>query len=298
MLLIKKNKNYYLRKIQYKEMSLEEVATLFNISLEKVNEEYVKFVNRKNPFSLDNENNSFKYTKIQTIISVVSSVISVISLIALFLTLNEMKEERNASLRPNLSFGTSQIIIAWNSDGSTKNLNEELLESISYYLEDDSIVNRLPSIKMFNIGVGTAKNVHLKWNNEENVKEFNFAFKNNNVSASLEIENYHMKVITENNTMYSPVFLENYYDFILNSKQDSISIAFPLVYEEIVKILFTESYVEFGNPYYLPCFSFEVSYSDIQNKKYSQTLRICFRLEYSVRQNDRSGFFVGELFCI
>lgn len=67
--------------------------------------------------------------------------------------------------------GNTEIAISWDENGLPY-ICEEYLDIISRITSDDIVVNEIPLMRIYNIGVGTAKDITLRWNTHKNIEQF------------------------------------------------------------------------------------------------------------------------------
>lgn len=149
---------YYLKKIEIGELTNQQVASILNTTVDIVNSAYSQYCTEKNPFqkkSFDHKNAS-----IQILISVISTFI-------VLLTLFEMQAARNATYLPDISFGNKEVAISWDANGLPY-ISDETKDVISKVVNDDNTeINRIPRLKIYNLGVGVAKDISFVWDTKK-----------------------------------------------------------------------------------------------------------------------------------
>lgn len=67
---------------------------------------------------------------------------------------------------PDIVLGNTLVAIAWDKDGLPY-ISDEAKNVITELISDDTTnINILPQMKIYNIGVGTAKDITLTWNSK------------------------------------------------------------------------------------------------------------------------------------
>lgn len=206
---------------------------------------------------------SFEFKK-----TVIEVVISITSTALVLFTLFEMQEARNASYRPDIAFSITPVSLTW---------GEEFLESdkISNGVSNSGSTNQhidlsnIPSIDLYNIGVGTAKDITISWDHHNNLSQFTEAFQPYDDIQIRHIGNILFVEKGRQQTEYG-LGLNSTFDFMLNSTDKYYTIQFPVYYFDLYKELFIRT------PYNddFPELSLTVSYTDIQNKTYSKKITV------------------------
>lgn len=289
-------KKYYFKQLQKGKFTKEQVAQIFCTTVQNVDKAYSRFVKPKNPFKpLEGQKKQF------IIQNMVTVMVALLSTIMVLVTLFEMQAARNAAYMPCVSLRSAEVAIVWDSNGQTKYLSEEMLEEAKYHIiSSDTQVNKIPILKLYNIGAGTAKSIEVEWDIEHNVNEFNKCYESTGKVITYDKQFDFIKVYkniedknNDENWMMIGANSYNYFDFILSSEKDYVSLTLPKIYYEfIVEILSSELYWE---KYYLPILTLNIKCVDIQNKVYSKKISLFYRMRAGLRDKNSEGYFVFDL---
>lgn len=270
---------YYLKKIKQKKMTDQQVADILEIDVNRVNKAYEEYCIERDPFR------KFKFEYISTAVQI---VISLISVFLVLFTLFEMQAARNATYLPNVFFGDSEVAITWDENGLPVT-NDDIMDIVSAMSGEDATINKVPKIEIYNIGVGTAKDISINWNVKRNIEQFVDVL---NCYEGIEIALDKNMVHIENNEFAIGSWLpdNNHIDFLLNSTEEFETIDFPFPYYELIR----EVYIR-ADSREMPSIYLSVSYSDIQGKVYSKNIRIDANVSFLMQNTDGSGFCVFDL---
>ena len=205
---------------------------------------------------------SFEYKK-----AAIEIIISITSTALVLFTLFEMQAARNASYRPDITLGLTQVFITWNTEiTESNNPNMGSISTPSYQGID---LDSVPSINLYNIGVGTAKDIIISWNHPNNFSQFVKALEPYN---DIQIQHIENNLYVETRSQHTEYGLEQNtkFDFMLSSSEEYYTIKFPIYYFNLYKELFIRT------PYNtsFPRLSLTISYTDIQNKSYSKNISV------------------------
>lgn len=280
MKIIRHAKRYYLKKINNGELTNWQVANILNISVNMVNDAYYDYCKEKNP--LKRKSFEFKNATIQIVISITSTII-------VLFTLFEMQTSRNSAYLPNISLQGVKAAISWDSNGLPF-ANKEIEENISKLIKDeDVIINSPPKLKIYNTGVGTARDISFVWNNQNNIKSFMGVLNSyKDIDISFVDDMFYMKTSAAEFGMSVPN--NNNYDFLLNSTQEYDTLFFPYVYFELIR----ETYFR-NNEKTVPPIVVTIFYSDVQGKIYSKKMQIKSNLYFLEQNKDGSGYCIFSL---
>lgn len=214
---------YYLKKIEAEQLSNQQVADILNTTVDIVDSAYDEFCKEQNPFK--RKSFEFKSTAVQISISIISTFL-------VLFTLFEMQAARNATYLPDISLGDTEVAIAWDENGFSIVSEEAEKIILKIATDNDLEINALPQLRVYNIGVGTAKDITLKWDTAENIKQLMKVLNSrDDVVISLEEEMIHIKTPSVEQGIWSPSMEQ--IDFILNSTQEFSVISFPMSYFEL-----------------------------------------------------------------
>ena len=281
IMFIKHGKNYYLKKIDKGTLSVTEVANIFHTSPKVIEQELINYENRSNPFIKKKSDKNY---------SIIQIIISVVSTLLVLFTLFEMKVDRNAAYRPSLSISNTETAIAWNQDGKIIE-DEDNKKNFANLLKDSTIINITPQMLVYNIGVGTAKNVTFEWNHEKNINQFVEKFNQYNGVKILSVEENGVIIESDSSVIKVGYQTKVEFEFLPNTSPTEYSIIFPRLYYDFITQLCS----------YAPltehdlCFELTVSYCDIQGKEYFETLYITPEPYFFIHNEDGSGYGVYTL---
>lgn len=282
MKIFKHTSRYYLKKIQKGYLTTHQVADILNTTIDIVDSAYDDYCKKQNPF----KKRSFDFKN-----AVIQITISIISTFLVLLTLFEMQAERNATYLPYISLGNTKVAISWDKNGLPC-ITQEAEDIVSKMADEDIIINQFPQIKVYNIGVGTAKNISFNWDTKRNIKAFmDILNPYDDIDISFDGNMLHLKTPTIEQGIGETS--KSQFDFLLNSTQEFERLAFPFSYYMLIK----ESYIRTNNKE-IPTLYLSVSYSDVQGKAYNRTIQInadIFLLEQNL---DGSGFCIYTLTSI
>lgn len=270
---------YYLKKIQKGYMTTYQVANILNTSIDVVNSAYEEYCKEQNPFkkvSFD-----FKNAAIQITISIISTLL-------VLLTLFEMQAGRNATYLPDISLHNTKVAISWNKNG-LPNITQEAKDIVLKMADKDTIINKLPQIKVYNIGVGTAKNISINWDHQRNIKAF-MDILNPCEDIDISYDGNMLNIKTPSVKKSIGEYGKYQIDFLLNSTQEFETFAFPLSYYTLLK----ESYIRTEHKE-IPTLYLLASYSDVQGKEYNKTIQINANISFLTKDSDGSGTCVFTL---
>lgn len=281
MKFFKHTGNYYLKKIQKGQFTIQQVADALNTTTSIVNAAYIKYCEEQNPFKKTSF--EFKNATIQICISIISTVL-------VLLTLFEMQAQRNATYFPDISLNQTEVAIAWNKNGLLDtNISDETKQIISKIANTDTQINVLPQLKIYNIGVGTAKDITFVWDTKKNVKQF-MDILNSYDDTNISFDKGMINIKTSSIEYGIGEPNQNKIDFLLNSTKEYDTLPFPLVYYELIK----ETYIK-NDAKEIPTLYLAVSYSDVQGKIYNDTIHIYSNISFLSQNPDGSGFCIFTL---
>lgn len=272
-----KRKKYYLEKMRHGQMTDEEVAKKFNTSVSNVRIAFIEYSKNKNPFR----------QKRCSFISIIEIIISIISMVLVFFTLTEMQTARNNAYIPDIYFNKTLFGISWDQNGliSSDILNDEMFEALS---SDTEYINQVPEIELINIGMETAKNIHLEWEHNDNMEKLTDYLYSKDEMASFSYEFDNSMIFISSNDKIIGTTAKPSLDitYMLNEPQGD-TILFPFEYFDCIRHI-CYSYEDGG--LVLPDIKIMVQYLDIQGKKYCIEKTIRIQLLSLTRQPDNSGY--------
>lgn len=281
MKILKHTGRYYLKKIQKGYLTTNQVADILNTTIDIVDSAYDDYCKEQNPF----KKKSFDFKN-----AVIQITISIISTFLVLLTLFEMQAERNATYLPDISLSNTKVAISWDKNGLPCITQEA--ENIVSKMADDTIINKLPQIKIYNIGVGTAKNISFNWDTQRNMKAFMDVLNLcDDIDISFDGNMLHLKTPSIEQGIGEPD--KSQFDFLLNSTQEFETLAFPFSYYTLIK----EAYIRTDDKE-IPTLYLSVSYSDVQGKAYNRNIQINADISFLEQNPDGSGFCIYTLTSI
>lgn len=222
--------------------------------------------------------------------TIVEIAISLVSTVLVLLTLFEMQEDRNAAYRPDVSFSDTTVAITWenmSTEGPSESFTtvapeENSISTLYDSLSESYVFNAPTELQMYNIGVGTAKDVTLIWDHESNIAAFIKAFSiYENVNVSLQGNMLYVE--SPSQSFGQGVGTERIAEFMLSSTEESCSVKFPYAYSFLIQELLSRAPIEAD----FPTFSLVITYSDVQNKTYSKEITVT--VENLLYTSDASG---------
>lgn len=279
MKIFKHNGQYYLKKMQNGELTNQQVADILNVTVNTVNSEYNDYIEKQNPF----KKKSFEYKN-----AIIQITISIISTFIVLFTLFEMQAARNATYLPDISLSNTEVAIAWDKNGLSY-ISEDDMNTISKITKEDTVINKLPQIKIYNIGVGTAKDISFEWNTSKNIKQFMHILNScDDINISFDRSMVNIKTPSIEQGIFIPD--NSQIDFLLNSTQEYDTLIFPLSYYQLIKEIYMRT-----DTREVPTLYLSVSFSDVQGKVYKKNIQINTNISFMTQNPDGSGFCVFTL---
>lgn len=195
-----------------------------------------------------------KYEVIQIIISVISTII-------VLATLLEMQKARDAAYRPDVVLKTTEIAFQHISSVDESSLNNQ---------NNNTIWNVSPQIEILNVGMETAKNVYIEWNNEDNINQLQTYLKNHS-NVNLELSECAFTLIsTESQIVCCSSPVPTKFEYIPSYGQEQYFVQFPDIYYYSLMVLSKHRpLLEYDIN-----LSLSISYEDIQGKSYSKIINL------------------------
>lgn len=209
-------------------------------------------------------------------INIVVTILTLCSVIISLWTLNEMREQRTATYRPDIVFSEVEYELRWDLSSDFSKLKIDILDN-GMSIEKQSIFEHS---KITNIGSGAAKNITFSWS-DNNIYEY---AKKINQSKSLEL-NYissNMIELVFNDWSYIEGHSYNTFKYLLpiydEKDIENSYISFPMYYKYMIAMYMATSLEEDANDKKFMDKSFpplkgKITYSDIQGKFYSKEIK-------------------------
>lgn len=277
--MFKHKGQYYLKKIQKKELTIQQVADILNVSFDTVNTAYFAYIEEHNPF----KKKSFEYKS-----AIIQIMISVISTMIVLFTLFEMQEERNATYLPDISLSKTEVAMIWNKEKILA-IDKDYEDTITKMAEENTVVNRLPQMKIYNLGVGAAKNISFHWENDKNVRQFQKVLNN---CDDVEVSCIQDLVVIKRPGMESESWIlgDEHIDFLLNSTKEYDTLFFPQYYYDLIQEIYLRTDGNQVPPLYL-----SMSFQDVQGKVYTREIKVCANISFKYIDSDGSGCCIFDL---
>lgn len=279
MKIFKHTGRYYLKKIKKGYLTNQQVADILNTTVDIVNSAYDDYCKEQNPFS--KKSFDFKNAAIQITISIISTLL-------VLLTLFEMQAERNATYLPDISLSNTKVAISWDENGLPY-IPQEVQDIVSKISDENTIANKLPQLKVYNIGVGTAKNISFHWDTQRNMKTF-MDILNSRDNIDISFDGNVLRIKTPTGEQKIGGADKSQIEFLLNSTQEFEYLTFPISYYTLIR----ETYIRTDNRE-IPTLYLSVSYSDIQGKVYNNIIQINAEISLLTENPDGSGFCIYTL---
>lgn len=209
--------------------------------------------------------------------SIAEIVISVVSVYLVLLTLFEMQADRDAAYMPDISISDANVAITWETavqeepieDVSSTEPSEDSFSQLYNSLSETYDFNTPIVLQLFNIGVGTAKDIMLEWDHEANISAFTKAFSCYD-DVHIGLDGNMLYVQSPSLTFGQGVGNERIAEFMLSSSVESKNIQFPYAYSFLINELLSRKPIDES----FPKLSLVITYSDIQNKMYIKEITI------------------------
>lgn len=231
-------------------------------------------------------------------INIIMTFLTFLSVVGVFITLHEMKVQRNAAYNPTIVMNPVEVSFEWDELGNETWLSKEneMVESASKINEDGSITGTIQikiigevftKYSVVNIGVGTAQNIVFKWdeNNTQNLNDYLISKDSQKVDFCEIGEG--SDVFTINNQLYV-VNKERKTElmYMLPEAQEAYSLYFPIQYTLLINEAIKSGYM---NENVNPVLVLNIAYYDIQENLRRDLIVIRIkRISYQVNE-DGSG---------
>ncbi|MGM9659508.1 MAG: hypothetical protein ACI3WQ_02805 [Faecousia sp.] len=267
-------KRKYLKMMSYGQITDEKVAKIFNTSVTNVRMAFAEYSKSRNPF----RQRDYKF------------LIEIISILLVLFTLIEMNIERNNAYLPDIYFNNTVFIIGWDKEGtlSSDSSNEQVFQ---YYSTLTDFTNEVPQIKFTNVGMETAKYVHIEWDHSNNMKALSHFFVNASKESLFSYEvTDSFTIIKTNNSKITTISNHSLDITYMKNESQEEQILLPLEYWECIKINCYN-----GADMEIPDLKIRLRYSDIQGKEYHVEKIMKIVPLYKVTNLDNSGYAVFEV---
>ncbi|SHK07384.1 hypothetical protein SAMN02745136_01599 [Anaerocolumna jejuensis DSM 15929] len=197
---------------------------------------------------------------IENIINIIGHFLTLVSLLLVFITLLEMKIQRNNTYMPQIvAESNEKIEMSWDS------------KSDFIFLKEDTNMYNQIYLNIYNVGVGVARNLEFAWD-KDNVSVLANYINKNSVDFSISLIN-EMMVIKTTGIEVGGLGLERIskLNFLAPNVDEPYKVNLPIQYIQLYKIMLIEQI----NNY--PPIQLKVSYTDIQGKEYEQVLTLTIK---------------------
>lgn len=277
----RKSKKYYLEQIRTAKMTYHEVAEIFDTSAENVQKALIEYEESRNPFRKP----EYKW------VSIVEKIVSIISVLLVFFTLREMQIERDHSYLPDICFQKTSFALTWDKNGLISPESEEkwLLKGFEQLDILGILPNEIPRIELVNIGIGTAKSIHVEWKHKDNMKalsEYLYEF-NQEADFSYHFDANCLNFYSDKSVFRVPAkpFLDVAY---MKTEPQGDYLWFPEEYWTCIQQI-CRNYMPKQNGLVLPNLEVMISFKDIQGKEYQIKKKLKLEVEMLVLDPSGSG---------
>lgn len=202
-------------------------------------------------------------------VSIIEIFISAISVILVLFTLFEMQADRNASYKPDISISDVsdvEVPIVWKGTLPDDPMDDySALNLDTFY--DEYNFNAPTELMMYNIGVGTAKDISLSWDHRNNIDAFIKAFEDYDDVKILHTGDM-LHIETPKETIGQGLGDGYNVEFMLNSTTEYHTVRVPLAYSYLIRELLIRN----SDTENFPKLVLNITYSDIQNKVYKKQI--------------------------
>lgn len=223
---------------------------------------------------------------VDQVIALSASIGAFMSAIAAFLAVRQNTKQREASYRPELAI-TRTTFTASKSPLTKSTFADFWVEERE--LVDKEKMNLLSSLSLplHNVGLGAAKEVHLKWSFpiEELISNINRKAQTTLVPAYFEYEDEVLTLKSEQLDAATSMWgnqKQNSVDYVLpaSTDQEGVKIQVPHAYIELISALIYFSSKEKGSSLFhdMPALKLELEYFDIGGNKHNSSFSIDLNL--------------------
>lgn len=254
-----------MRKIYKNTASKQDIALLYNTSVENIERATKEYEESINPFK--KADTGRRQGAIQIAVSVISAVI-------VLLTLFEMKEGRNATYLPNMSVNGFNLQFIWDKNGIATSDPDVFSEETRVLW--DSFVTTNPqgekaNLEIQNSGVGVAKDVFVDWYYDNNLAAFQNTFSGCD-DISIDYNNWQVVISIKDTSSKEPLLTVGMlhpngwnalFSFLPTAFDSSESIRFPQEYLELFKLAYAKGLLD-----RIPTIRFALMCKDVQGEQY------------------------------
>ena len=236
------------------------------------------------------------------IIDTIMTILTFFSVIGVFVTLKEMKKQRNAAYRPSIVFNPVTVSFKWDEFGNW--LNIEKSSNIDIETQDETLVANVKMkihclLKAFtefnivNIGVGTAKNVVFSWSKDNLVRLQQYMYKHGMEKEKILTIGTESDVYTTNGSLVAMNKIDkNMLMLVLPNKENEYSLEIPPQYTIIINEAIRRNHL---NEKVNPILDLRIKYQDIQGTTYSEVILVLIKRVMYELNEDGSGRAMYQL---
>lgn len=261
------------------------------------------------PKSIKNKpNNKFHFSTEISLSDVINGLMALLTLLSVwgvYITISEMKKDREATYLPTVLMNPTEYTFSWDSNGSepwfdfdsTQNSYNSEIEEDGTFSASFTIPMKLFSdngvekISIVNAGVGTARDLILSWdaNNTQNL--INYLVQYNPEKESFCQVGESVVFEYDSGLVISDFEKDTCLTYLLPNASETYSITFPVHYTLLIHEIIKSN--KFGeNP---PMLFLHADYADVQGNKYHDVFCINVKkLEY-VQESSGSGHATYQL---
>ena len=251
---------------------------------------------------MNNERKKEKREKFKFYMDIGTIILSLISVVCVWLTLREMKIDRDAAYAPCIVMNPIDTTIEWDEEQQEEWLQERM-ENGDYKQNGEEIFVGLrkpfTELKFVNIGVGAAKSVTFEWDKENKQKLYEYLVSENpEYEGSCEIDPEMGMDIFEFNGIkfiaYSDLCqLPVQYMYMLPGAEEEYKLEIPPQYTMLIhEALKNQVNYEPGFPNLL----LHVSYQDIQGNLVEDICEIAINIPYSREIDNKESYRFSMVF--
>lgn len=236
------------------------------------------------------------------IVSILTQIGTLVTILSVYLTLREMRNQRKASLKPDLLIPESSFHgygFGYGANVSFEHLlipgSWSLKEDVKEEMQlDEDVWLKSAPLTLYNVGFGVAKNIELKWTIQydktlQQIKDYCYK---NSVPIIIEQDEKGFSY-SEAGTAHEGYYLLQpqtvKHDFLMPASITSAGLVsyMPDTYKEVVSLLLylrfrhglwidDESGMVIHAPIVLPSVELELLYDDVENAHYSKGFEVLF----------------------